>query len=313
MSPWQTPNFSASTLADQMTNFTTQWQQACQKWQSGVEGASTTPAAFWQSISSIQSAQARFVSEFFQRQPQHFTTLFQCKTFPQVVECISRWNGHNLTAAINLGIVMQAHRGSFFAQWQRQFPTTANATALANMWKSGLNTAQTATQSTAQSNNFSNAFNTNFASTLANNFANAFTSNNSSANTTKASTSSTPTAGTVSTASTATQQNATQSNPIAQATTSPTQTAQAQANQPAAQATAQIIAAPSITAHTALTQPETTEQLTLLNGTTGNAVISSTANSVMRSSTGSTIAAAAAARRSVVARRTANNRRRAPR
>lgn len=58
-------------------------------------------------------------------------------------------------------------------------------------------------------------------------------------------------------------------------------------------------------------QPAGTEQMTLLNGTTGlaHAVTSSTANSVMRGNPGGTASAAAVARRSVVARRASNRRR----
>lgn len=55
--------------------------------------------------------------------------------------------------------------------------------------------------------------------------------------------------------------------------------------------------------------PENNPEIPLLTGTTGAPVISSTADSVMRSSAGATIAAAAAARRSVVARRQSRSRR----
>lgn len=256
-------NISASTSSPQSQatyqHYQSQWNTFFQQWQTATEQAWQSPASFWQAVAGIQSARARSLAQFWQQQPQYMQQLFQCTTFPQWVECVSRYNSSIFSNMITLGTITQAQRGHLLEQWQRQFATTTPQ-ALTAMWQQAF---KQAAQGTPQ--NFKSAPN---AATP------AFTASQAVA--------STPSV----TASSATSSSST------------------------VQATNQTAAATP------------TSQQTLFNGTdtaTSSAasnvtpITSSTANSVMRSSAGATIASSAAARRSVVARRMSSQRRRAPR
>lgn len=297
----QTQTATAQNAATQMAtlnaqiskNFTgqyaQQWQQACKQWQTSMEGAWTSPASFWQAVASIQSARARFIAEFCQQQPQYLAQLFQCTSYPQLVECLTRWNGHTLTALTNLNMVTQAQRTNLVAEWKHNMPALANPKALANMWNANQfwNAAKsgTATPSTGFSN-FGNPT--------------APKSQSSAPGATPAQPVAKP-----------------QPQPAAQTFTPAQPSASSHSTMTPVTPQNSPVAASPISAHVSVPTPApvaspvpaTQSDLNLVGGTP---TISSTANSVMRTAAGSTIASAAA-RRSVVARRSTNTRRRASR
>ncbi len=123
-------------MASQLTGqYAAQWQQACQQWQQNLEGAWAAPASFWQTVASIQSARARCIAEICQQHPKYIAQLFQCTSFPQLVECLTRWNGHTLTSLTSLNVVTQAQRSHLWSQWQQQMPfNNASQAALNKMW-----------------------------------------------------------------------------------------------------------------------------------------------------------------------------------
>ncbi|RYG62237.1 MAG: hypothetical protein EON60_00515 [Alphaproteobacteria bacterium] len=267
-------------FASQLTGqYAAQWQQACQQWQKNMEGAWSAPASFWQTVASIQSARARCIAEICQQHPAYVAQLFQCTSFPQLIECLSRWHGHTLSSIISLNVVTQAQRSHLWSQWQQQMPFNSTSQAALNkMW----NTSSFWSNSTSSQQPFSNFGNT------------------SSGNQQRSSSQPQPQA-----KPTPQPTPATQSQPAAQQS-QPQQTQQVQPpqqNQPVASVLQQTAPQQSSTQLSS-----TGNQLNLINNE--NPTISSTANSVMRASNGNTVAAAAAARRSVVARRVANNRRR---
>ncbi len=273
----QSATSNAAQMAQLTQQYASQWQQACQQWQQSIEGAWSSPASFWQTVASIQSARARCIAEICQQQPQYISQLFQCTSYPQLIECLSRWNGHTLTSLTNLNITTQAQRSHLWAQWQQQMPfATTSQAALSKMW-----------------NATSFWSNTQAASSFAN-----FGNTSGSARAPQAQPQSQQQA-----QSQPKPQQAPQQQP--QAAQQPVQQSQPVQQQPAQTATVQ-----QASSSTAQQPASSTQQLNLM--TNESPTISSTANSVMRASSGNTIAAAAA-RRSVVARRVANNRRRVAR
>ncbi|RYG61456.1 MAG: hypothetical protein EON60_03485 [Alphaproteobacteria bacterium] len=265
-------------FASQLTGqYAAQWQQACQQWQKSMEGAWSAPASFWQTVASIQSARARCLAEIFQQHPQYIVQLFQCTSFPQLIECLSRWHGHTLSSIISLNVVTQAQRSHLWSQWQQQMPFNSTSQAALNkMW----NTSSFWSNTTSSQQPFANFGNTSSGS--------------------QQRSTSQPQAQTK-----APQQQASAPQPQATAPQpSPVQQAQPlQQSQPVATMLQQTAPQQSSTQLSS-----TNSQLNLINNE--GPTISSTANSVMRAANGNTVAAAAAARRSVVARRVANNRRR---
>lgn len=152
----QTASSNAAQMASQFTQqYAAQWQQACQQWQQSMEGAWTTPASFWQTVASIQSARARCIAEICQQHPKYIAQLFQCTSYPQLIECLTRWNGHTLSSLISLNVTTQAQRSHLWSQWQQQMPFAATSQAsLAKMWNTS--SFWTNTQTPSAFTNFGN-------------------------------------------------------------------------------------------------------------------------------------------------------------
>ncbi|NBX85908.1 MAG: hypothetical protein EBQ80_01470 [Proteobacteria bacterium] len=241
------------------TNPFTTYLEFCQQasaslWQS--------PAAYWQTVASIQALRGQYLAQLAQQAPLNWQALAQCKSWPEyVAECTKQY-GQLALQNTALHNATQAHRMALYGQWQ----------TLLQRSTSPASTSKTATTTATQQP---------------------------------------PYIPVPISKPQPTPQPIIQSQPQTPAPTPliiPSNITMLIPTPPAASSTADKPTASNVTP---ITQP--TPEPQQATGTTGlplyHSTISPTANSVMRSSAGSTIAAAASARRSVVARRQSARRR----
>ncbi|MBI1308743.1 MAG: hypothetical protein GC129_02645 [Proteobacteria bacterium] len=261
-----------------LQNSGTGYQQALTNWQKAVADAWQTPSAYWQTVGSIQAERADALAQWWSQAPAHAAKVMQAQGWPQWVGATMEWQGHTIAQAINLSTSTDAYRANLWQQWVNLAMRNAPAMPVS---------AQPVPQSAPRQQ---------------------------------------PTAQPRAQAQQAAQPQASvpAPQPLPQpAPFKPQPAPTRRDDQPSAPPAKPVVNVAHVQVQAprpvfAQTTAPAAQDMPLLNSATGThgspspaAVISPTATSVMRSSTGSTIAAAAAARRSVVARR--QSRRRTPR
>lgn len=307
----QASNSATSSSNPALTAYNQGWQQ----WATTMANAWQTPSEFWQTVSAIQTVRAQSISQFWQQQPQQFTTLLSCQSLPQACGHLTQWCGNNAIQAVNLAVTTQAYQSNLRQQWSRSLQPAQPQTfsvpeSVTSLWAETTAKPKAATPQPAPQTAATQSVQA--AQPVAQPTPQPVAAKPVEPQPAPASAKAINTPA----EATATTPWHMQSHyPTQHITSSPSNTAAVTPAKQQAASKPQPVAKPAPQAAVAQQQSQQ-QSMPLMNGTTGtptHTTTSSTANSVMRTNGGSITSAAAATRRSVVARRASGRRRSVPR